>query len=225
MKTLFLLGAHGAIGSAIKERFEKEGYIVTAPNSAELDLSDTAKINAYFAKNPAKFDAFIHCAGRNNPALIENQTEQEVLATFNVNTLSMFTVAKHLLPYFKEVKNGHILAISSLYGTVSRKGRSAYSMSKFALNGLIKTMSLEFAQYGVKTNALAPGFVDTAMTSKNNSPETIKGFVEKIPLGRMATVQDIANAAYFLCGKDNTYINGQTIIADGGILAGGFESK
>ena len=98
-------------------------------------------------------------------------------------------------------------------------------MSKFALNGLIKTMSLEFAQYGVKTNALAPGFVETAMTSKNNSPETIKGFIEKIPLGRMATVQDIANAAYFLCGKDNTYINGQTIIADGGILAGGFENK
>ncbi len=117
----------------------------------------------------------------------------------------MFAVAKHLLPYFKEVKNGHILAISSIYGTVSRKGRSAYAMSKHALNGLVKTMALEFAQYGVKTNALAPGFVGTVMTYKNNSQDTIDSFTEKIPLGRLAEPKDIANAAYFLCSEDNTY--------------------
>jgi 3-oxoacyl-[acyl-carrier protein] reductase len=137
----------------------------------------------------------------------------------------MFQISKYLLPYFKRTKNGHILAISSIYGVVSRKGRSAYSMSKHALTGLVQTMALEFALYNVKVNALAPGFVETEMTKKNNTKEIIDGFIEKIPLGKLSLPEDIANAAYYLCSPQNTYITGQNIIADGGILAGGFENK
>jgi len=225
MKTLFLLGARGGIGSAIKQKFEREGYKVTAPGSAELNLQDPANIDAYFKENPAKFDVFIHCAGYNSPLEAENQTEQEVLKTFNINCLSLLIAAKHLMPYFKEVKEGHILAVSSIYGIVSRKKRSAYAMSKHALTGLVQTLALEMGEYNIKVNALCPGFVETSLTYKNNSKEVIEGFIEKIPLGRLAKPQEIAETAYFLCSPQNTYIHGQNIIADGGILAGGFESK
>jgi 3-oxoacyl-[acyl-carrier protein] reductase len=98
-------------------------------------------------------------------------------------------------------------------------------MSKHALTGLIQTMALEFAAYDVKVNALSPGFVETAMTRKNNTEEIIDGFIKKIPLGKLAVTEDIANAAYYLCSPQNTYITGQNIIVDGGILAGGFENK
>ena len=225
MKTLFLLGGGGGIGSAIKDKFIKEGYSVVAPSSKELDLNDIQAVAAYFKNNPAEYDVFIHCAGRNNPALIEEQTTEEALKTFNINCLSMFEVAKHLLPYFKKAGGGHILGVSSLYGVVSRKGRSAYAMSKHAMVGLVQTMAQEFAPYNVKVNALAPGFIKTHLTVKNNPKEVLDSLVQKIPLGRLGEPSDMAGIAYFLCSAENTYITGQNIIADGGILAGGFENK
>ena len=116
-----------------------------------------------------------------------------------------------------------ILGISSLYGNISREGRAAYAMSKHALNGLISTLALELGPSGILCNTLSPGFVKTKMTLKNNTPETLAALERKIPLGRFASVQDIARIAYFLCSEENTYISGQDIIVDGGFMAGGFQ--
>lgn len=121
----------------------------------------------------------------------------------------------------KEKRQGHILAISSLYGTISRRGRLAYAASKHALNGIVKTLACELGEYNILVNSLSPGFVDTVMTRKNNSKEQIDAITGKIPLGRLADVNDIANIAYFLCSSENSYITGQNIIADGGFMAEG----
>lgn len=223
MKHLLLLGGHGAIGSAIKTIFEDAGYTVTAPSSRELDLADSAAVSAYMEQFTQPVEAVIFCAGHNDPAEVGTLTLEEIQKTLQINTLSVAQIAARLRPHFEQQKRGYILAVSSLYGTISREGRAAYAMSKHALNGLIQTLALELGPHGVLCNTLSPGFVLTPLTQKNNTPEMISALERKIPLGRLATAQDIAQIAFFLCSEQNQYLTGQDIVVDGGFMAGGFQ--
>lgn len=223
MNTLFLLGGGGAIGSAIREKFTQEGYQVLAPRSIELNLSNSTAVADYMSQFHYTVDAFIFCAGHNNPAEIGQLTATEIQKTLQINTLSFASIVAQLRPQFEKRKTGHILGISSLYGTISREGRAAYAMSKHAMNGFIQTLALELGPYGILCNTLSPGFVLTPMTQKNNSPAMIKKLARKIPLGKLADPTDIAQVAYFLCSPQNSYITGQDIIVDGGFMAGGFQ--
>lgn len=224
MKTLLILGGSGNIGSTIIERFKKAGYKIIAPTRQELDLEDRSSIEKYLKNINLKYvDVLIHCAGFNEPKPIEEVTLLDIDKTNAVNVLSFCQIVKYFVPGLKEKKNGYILAISSIYGIFSRAKRLPYAMSKHALNGVIQTLALELGPFNIKVNALSPGFVDTKMTRKNNDVKTIRDFEEKIPLGRLASTKDIANVAYFLCSPENTYINGQNIIVDGGYSIGGFQ--
>ncbi len=222
MKNVLILGGNGEIGSAIKDKFRVKGYAVTAPRSSELDLSDLTAA-AEFNTSTAGFDVIIQCAGINNPVKIKDLEIDLIRQTLNINILSFVEIVKANIPYFEKQKSGHILGISSIYGTVAREGRAAYVMSKHAMNGFIKTCAIELGKYNVKCNTLSPGYVNTKLTSKNNSEETIEGFRKKIPLGELAKPDFMAEIAYFLCSEENKYINGQDIIADGGFLCGGFQ--
>lgn len=221
MKKVFITGGNGEIGSSIVEIFKNNGYKVISPNSKELDLRDSKLIDEYFNHNN-NFDIFIHCAGINNPSLIEDLDFNNIKETMQINTFSFYEILKKLMPYQK-INGGYILAISSLYGQISKAGRAAYAMSKHALIGLIKTAAIELGRYNIKVNAISPGFVDTNLTRKNNDSNKIKFLEEGIPLGNMAKPTDIANVAYFLCSEKNTYITGQDITVDGGFICGGFQ--
>ena len=223
MKTVLLTGATGDIGSAIADAFSAQGYHVVAPGRKELDLSSTEAVQAYMSQLTAEIDVFVHCAGINNPKLIDELTEIDISKTFQINTLSFYTMSQFLLKNNQHKKLSSIVGISSIYGSFSRKGRLAYSASKHALNGMIKTMALELGQHNIKVNGVSPGFVETQLTRKNNSDEVINQFKRKIPLGRLASTQDIANVVYFLCSPQNNYINGQCLIVDGGYSIGGFQ--
>lgn len=221
MKRVFITGGNGDIGSSIVEIFKINGYEVISPNSKELDLRDSKLIKEYFNHNN-NFDIFIHCAGINNPSIIEDLDFNNIKETMQINTFSFYEILKTLIPYQK-ISGGYILAISSLYGQISRAGRTAYAMSKHALIGLIKTAAIELGKYNIKVNALSPGFVDTNLTRKNNNDEKIKIINESIPLSGIAKPTDIANVSYFLCSEKNTYITGQDITVDGGFICGGFQ--
>lgn len=221
MKRVFITGGNGDIGSSIVEIFKINGYEVISPNSKELDLRDSKLIKEYFNHNN-NFDIFIHCAGINNPSIIEDLDFNNIKETMQINTFSFYEILKALIPYQK-INGGYILAISSIYGQISRAGRTAYAMSKHALIGLIKTAAIELGKYNIKVNALSPGFVDTNLTRKNNNDEKIKIINESIPLSGIAKPTDIANVAYFLCSEKNTYITGQDITVDGGFICGGFQ--
>lgn len=221
MKRVFITGGNGDIGSSIVEIFKINGYEVVSPNSKELDLRDSKLIKEYFNHNN-NFDIFIHCAGINNPSIIEDLDFNNIKETMQINTFSFYEILKTLIPYQK-INGGYILAISSIYGQISRAGRTAYTMSKHALIGLIKTAAIELGKYNIKVNALSPGFVDTNLTRKNNNDEKIKIINESIPLGSIAKPTDIANVSYFLCSEKNTYITGQDITVDGGFICGGFQ--
>ncbi len=223
MKRLFLTGGNGDIGSAIKNLFIAKGFEVIAPGSHELNLMEFADIAA-FLKQQGAFDVVIHCAGINFPKPFSEITDEDFLKTMSINSLSFYKILNELVCDGKVNQNGAVLAVSSIYGVISRKNRFSYAASKHSLMGMVQTLALELAETGVRTNALAPGFVDTKLTRQNNTPETIRNFETKIPLGRLAKPEDIAKIAYFLCSEENQYINGQLIVADGGYTIGGFEA-
>lgn len=223
MRKVFILGSEGDIGSAIARKFEKEGYGIVAPGLKELDLSCYGSIEAYFAGKDISADVLVHSAGINNPKPVEEITPEDIERTHAINYKGFFLVFQKLLPSLKKSGCGHILAISSLYGTFSRKWRLPYATSKHALNGMVKTLAIELAPHGIMANTLSPGFVDTQLTRKNNKPEVIANFEAMIPAGRLAKPEEIAEVAFFLCSPANTYVTGQDIIVDGGFAAGGFQ--
>jgi 3-oxoacyl-[acyl-carrier protein] reductase len=102
---------------------------------------------------------------------------------------------------------------------ISRIGRGGYSATKAGLSSLTRTAALEFAEYNILVNAVAPGFVETDLTRKNNSREKIEALRQQIPLQRLATPKEIAEFAYYLGSEHNTYITGQTIFVDGGFMS------
>ncbi len=218
---VLLLGGSGDIGTAIGTEFQRRGYIVTAPTHAELNLEESSEWGTYFSRAGDDYDVVVHSAGINIPKVFESLSLDDFLRTSMVNCFSLFGILQFLIPGMKKRKRGNILAISSLYSVFSRVGRLPYSVSKHGLNGMIKTLALELAPNGILVNSLSPGFVDTKMTRKNNSAAVIEALEKKIPLGRLAHPEEIARVAYFLCSPDNTYMNGQNIIIDGGFSIGG----
>jgi len=223
-KTVFLTGVTGEIGHAIYQKFLEKDYQVIAPTRAEMDLEKSEQIEFFLNSIKQPVDVFIHCAGFNEPKTIANIERSDIEKTLQINALSFYDMSHYLVKNKKMSVDGHILGVSSIYGFLARPGRFSYSASKHCLNGMIKTLALELGALNIKVNTIAPGFVNTKMTSKNNSPEKIAILKQKIPLSRLATTNDIANVAYFLCSPENQYLTGQEIVVDGGYSIGGFES-
>lgn len=219
----FVTGGRGGIGSAVCEKFTREGHEVVAPGSNELDLSDLGAVKEYFAARDGRFDVVVHCAGYNPPLSIEDTSLEEFERTQNVNLTSLLEITHAVAPYMKAQKRGRIVGIASLYATVSRENRVSYACSKHGLVGLIKTMALELGRFGVLCNTVSPGYVDTAMFRSHNDAEKRAFLASKIPLNRLAEPADIAEVVYFLCSENNRYLNGQDIIVDGGFMAGSFQ--
>lgn len=218
-----VLGGRGDIGSAIALRLQQDGLDVTAVGSRDFDMGDPARIDAWFAEHGAAFDVLVHSGGLNVPKPFEQLTDDDIGRAMDVNLHGFLRVARHCLPHWKAHGGGHVLVISSLYGIFGRRGRLPYVMSKHALNGAVKTLAIEWAEYGVLVNALSPGYIGTKMTYKNNPQATIDRFTAGIPLRRLGTPEDIGEVAGFLCSPNNRYLTGQDIVVDGGFSVGGFQ--
>ena len=222
MKQVLLTGASGGIGSAIKGEFVKNGYNVVSLSRPNVDLTDRKSIDAYFCENKIQFDVVIHCAGINNPKPLEKIDYSDIDDTLEVNLISFYRILHWVVPQMKKRNRGHILGISSIYGVISRAKRLPYAISKHGMQGLIKTLALELGSHNILINSISPGFIDTKLTRVNLSQEEIEGLKKKIALGRLASPEEIAKAALFLCSSANTYLTGQNIIIDGGYVVGGF---
>ena len=220
-KYLFITGGNGEIGKSIISQFKD--YIVYAPSSKEMDCSDVISIKNYILNlGISNIDVFIHCAGINNPKPYIDSTENSILNTMKINTLSFLYITQELSKYFIN-NNTKILAVSSIYGSISRVGRLEYNASKSALNGMIKSLALELAPMGIVVNSISPGFIETSLTFKNNSIKTVEEIKSNIPIGRLGRPDEIAWYVKLLCSSQNTYLTGQNIIIDGGYLIGGFQ--
>ena len=216
MPNVLITGASRGIGKAIAEKFSKKGFSIAAPPRDELDLLDHASIERFFRTAPADFDVLINNAGIHKKDALENIILNDMHAIFQVNFTAAFSLIQQVVRAMKMKKYGKIVNISSIWGIISREKRAAYSSSKFAINGLTKSLSAELAQYNILINSVCPGIVDTEMTQQNLSNEERLSLISEIPIRRLAQPSEIAELVYFLGSNQNTYISGQCIVIDGG---------
>ena len=211
-KYLFITGGNGEIGKSIISQFQD--YIIYAPSSKEMDCSDVNSIRNYILNTGINnIDVLIHCAGINNPKSYMDSTEVSILNTMKINTFSFLYITQELSKHFID-NNTKILAISSIYGSISRVGRLEYNASKSALNGMIKSLALELAPKGIVVNSIAPGVIETPMSSSISGNAVMKNILNSTPLKRFGLPSEIALTAEFV--STNDYVNGSVIRVDGG---------
>lgn len=216
-KIAFVTGGSRGIGKGICNALKKNGAEVIAPTRDELDLSDRISIEKYLGNHSLiRPDIFIHCAGINMLAGIDEISNEILDKVFQVNYYAPVQLLHEFTKTMKKKNYGRIVFVSSLYAIISRERRIAYSSSKNALTGLMKSMALEMADQNILVNCVAPGYVMTDMTRKNLSQEEIDDIQKNIPTHRFQTVDDIANMCLFLCSDMNKSITGQLIAVDGG---------
>ena len=216
-RTVFLTGGARGIGAAIRQELVTAGYAVISPSREELNLASKDSVEAYL-KNHSDLavDVLINNAGMNVPEKISKISWDTWSKTLQTNLTSAVRLIQFLAPGMSSRGYGRILNTSSILGMVTKEGRAAYSMTKAALNALTRSAALEFGVGGVLVNSLAPGYVDTELTRKNNSTEALTSIIRSIPLGRMADPKELARVAGFLVSDQNTYLTGHTIVVDGG---------
>lgn len=217
-RTAFITGGARGIGAAICEELERRGVELIAPSRAELDLANPDSVDLYVRRQAnLEVDILINNAGIN----VLNAVPAIDLAAFEemqrVNLTAALRLIQCFAPGMARRGWGRILSMSSILGLKARQRRAAYSITKAGLEALTRSVAVEFGPMGVLANSLAPGFVETNLTSQNNSPEVIAEIAAGIPLRRLAKPVELAKVAAFLVSDENTYLTGQTIVVDGGL--------
>jgi len=217
-KRALITGVTGNIGEELARKYDSEDYEVIAPTRAEMDLQDFESIHAFFDNNN-QFDVLVNNAGINQISDFDQFDPKFIEKTVAVNLTSPMLLSRAVLPYMKEQGWGRIVNISSIYSQISRPGRVLYTTTKSGLNGLTTGLANEYAPHNILVNAVLPGFVDTKLTRQNNTPEQIEKLCsQRVPAGRLATVAEVADLVFQLGSEQNTYITGQAIAIDGGVL-------
>jgi len=214
-KVLITGGARG-IGAAISHELAQRGFEIMAPSRSELDLSKPASVEKFLHASSLRVDVLVNNAGINvlkNLAELDGATWNEML---QVNLSAPLRLVQAVTPFMRQQKWGRILNISSIFSLVTKENRAAYSMTKAGLNALTRSAAVELGPDGILVNALCPGYVDTELTRKNNSPAELEKIEASIPLRRMAKPEELARTAAFLCSEENSYLTGQMVVVDGG---------
>ena len=237
-KKVLITGASGGIGKSLCEKFIEANYkiICTSSNSEKLkNLKNTFGNEHYYyllnftnidslsesvkkiANIHNDIDILINNAGLTNDNFFLRMKSNQWLEVINVNLNSNFYLIKQILPNMIKRKNGNIIGITSVVAITGNAGQTNYAASKSAMIAMYKSIALEVAQRNIRVNTIAPGFIKTAMTEKLNDNPT-NAIMEKIPMKKFGTPNDVANLALFLSSSDSSYITGQTFHINGGML-------
>ena len=215
-RTALVTGAGRGIGAAIAQALRDAGMDVLTPSRGDMELADAASVE-HFARE-LDIDVLVNNAAENVPSRIEDMPVDDWERIVRIALTAPFILTKGAMPGMRSRGWGRIVNIGSAFSVVSREGRAAYSSAKSGLLGLTRTAAIEGAADGVLVNAVAPGYVRTALTEQNNPPERIAEICGTIPMGRLAEPEEVATLVAFLAGESNTYITGQLISIDGGFL-------
>ena len=162
-------------------------------------------------------DVLVNNAGITKDMLIMRMKKEDFEQVIDVNLVGTFNVTKNVIPYMMKARKGNIVNISSVVGISGNAGQTNYSASKAGIIGFTKSLAKEVASRNIRVNAVAPGFIETSMTEvlKDEVKEEI---IKNIPLKRIGKAEDVANVVKFLVSEDASYITGQVINIDGGML-------
>lgn len=234
-----ITGSGRGIGRSIAEAFLKAGAKVvisdinqeTCSNTARelkeqggetlgvvCDVTKSESVEALVeavVKEWGRIDVLVNNAGITRDNLMMRMSEDEWQAVIDTNLTSAFRVSKPVLKVMSKQRSGRIINIASTTGVHGNFGQVNYAAAKAGLIGFTKTIALEYASRNITCNAVAPGFIDTDMTRKLKE-EIINGILERVPLGRMGTPDDIAAAVLFFAGP-GSYVTGQTLEVNGGL--------
>lgn len=197
--------------SELKEAFPKKEILGFYPN-----LIDESELKEVFYKIKEKFghiDIIVNNAGISSKTKIDDYSEEEYDKISNLNIKSVFMTSKVAVPYLKQSK-GVILNTSSMVSIYGQPSGVMYPASKYAVNGITKSLARELAPFGIRVNAVAPGIIETDMV-KDLPKEVIEPLIKSIPIGRIGKPEDIANAFLFLASDMASYITGVILSVDG----------
>jgi len=188
-------------------------------HAVRIDVSSGESVSAAFRSAMEKFgriDILINNAGITRDGLVLRMKEEDWDAVLNINLKGVFLCSKEAIRIMSRQKYGRIVNIASVVAFMGNPGQANYSASKAGIVGLTKTTAKEYASRGITVNAVAPGFIVTAMTDA--LPDSVKQEMKKaIPVGEFGTVDDVANAVVFLSLPESGYITGQVIHVNGGM--------
>lgn len=208
-----------AAAETAKETMEALAACGVTARYYACDVSDFSATKAavdQVVKDFGKIDILVNNAGITADKLIMRMDESDWDRVLNINLKGCFNMIKHVTPYMMRKRYGRIVSISSVVGLMGNAGQANYAASKAGIIGLTKTVAKEFGARNITANAVAPGFIKTAMTDALTE-EQKQAMYKLIPLGALGETQDIANAVKFLVSDDARYITGVVLKVDGGM--------
>jgi len=230
---VLVAGGTGTIGSAIVGGFADAGATVgvvdlktdtldpRVPSSRQADLRDPAVCRAAVAAirdELGGLDVFVHCVGINERRPVESYSAEDWDQIVAVNLTSAFHTATEAAVGMREQRHGRIVFFSSVAGRSGHKLHGPYAATKGAINQFMRVLAHEYAAHGVTANAVAPGYMDTALTHGylEQNPDKHKALTELIPAGRFGTLDEVVGPVLFLCSRQASFITGQVLYIDGG---------
>lgn len=215
-RVALVTGASQGIGLAVAGELESQGWTVLAPSRQELDLSVEGSVEAFLSTANEPITGLVLNAAVNQPMNLGELDWQAWTLMRQTNLDSNLRLINALLPRMRSAHFGRVVVVSSQYSSRGRAGRAGYGITKAGLESLVRFVVAEASRDGVVANAVAPGFVDTQLTRRNNDVSAIQRLVERIPVGRLGVPIEVARLVGFLMRFDNEYITGQVVGIDGG---------
>jgi 3-oxoacyl-[acyl-carrier protein] reductase len=241
-KVAIVTGGTRGIGLAILNKFVAEGaqvaftYMSSKEKANELEKSlstNEQKVIGYqsdassyeasesfindVVNNFGKIDIIVNNAGITRDNLLLRMSEQQFDEVIDANLKSVFNLSKHVSRFMLKQKSGSIINLSSIVGIQGQAGQANYAASKAGIIGFTKSIADEFASRNIRSNVIAPGFIDTDMTHVLDE-EIKKNILARIPMQRMGTGEEVAKVALFLASDLSSYVNGQVISVCGGMV-------
>jgi 3-oxoacyl-[acyl-carrier protein] reductase len=243
-KVAIVTGGARGIGEAVAIKFAEQGanvaFTYISDSSAEKAKALEEKLTALGVKAKAyqsnagnyaacesfvndvlkefgKIDICVNNAGISKDNLLLRMTPEQFEEVINVNLNSVFYMTKQVIKPMMKARAGSIINMSSVIGEMGNAGQSSYAASKAGVIGFTKSVAKELGSRNIRCNAIAPGFVETDMTSYLQAGDAAEKYKAGIPLGRFATAEDIANVTLFLASDMSSYVTGQVISACGGL--------
>ena len=236
-KNIIVTGASGGIGNSIVEKLSKAGANIIASGTRlekleelkkkfgnikilKFDISQNTKIDEFIENATTtlggNLDCLVNNAGITQDNLAIRMSLHEWQKVIDINLTSTFMMSKSAIKKMLKNKSGKIVNITSVVGHTGNLGQANYTASKAGIIAMSKSLAIEYAKKNININCISPGFIQTAMTDRLDDKYK-EAIISKIPSARLGQPDDIANAVLFLCSKQSSYINGETLHVNGGM--------